>query len=199
MGNNHSKRPAGLLLLLVLFSWLSACKKDNPGPTKKEPCPWPEITTEGKHTLGFKINGKEWVPCVDIYGLAATLRPIDCRLRESDGSNFLSISVTRSVGDSLYSAVGSNGQMFLGFAPCIEGILMIPEHFSYASVTLFADWEGRSYELIDTSGENFLKITRLDTAANIISGEFQFTLKDAQTGNKAEITDGRFDLTYYEQ
>jgi len=39
----------------------------------------------------------------------------------------------------------------------------------------------------------------LDTAANVISGEFKITLIDLQTGKKAEITEGRFDLTYYPQ
>ena len=190
--------PTLLLGLLCLFFW-AGCDKDDPGPTKQEPCPWPEVTTEGLNTFGCKINGKEWVPCVDLYGVAATLRPIDCKVRESDGSNFLSISLTRSVGDSTYSAISSNGQMFLGYKPCKEGLLIIPENFSHTSTTLFADWEGYSYEAIDTTAENYLNVARLDTAANIIAGQFQITLIDIQSGKKVEITDGQFDLKYYPQ
>ena len=103
------------LLPIIAVAWLNSCLKDPPGPTKKDPCPWPDITTEGLNTFGCKINGKEWVPCVDLYGLAATLRPIDCLITESDGSNFLSISVTRSVMDSTYSNVAYDGQIFIGY------------------------------------------------------------------------------------
>ncbi len=200
MGNNHSKCPAGLLLILVLFSWLTACKKDNSGPTKKDPCPWPEITTEGKHTLGFKINGKEWVPCVDFYGAAVGLRPIDCRLRESDGSNFLAISSTRSVEDSTYADIGANGLFTLGFKPIKKGAFSIYSDLVYSSAR-FSSWAGPRivYELIDSSVLNHLNITHLDTVKNTVPGQFQFTLIDEQTGQKIEITEGRFDLTYYEQ
>ena len=188
------------LLPLIATAWLSSCHKDKPiGPTTADPCPWPDITTTGRNTFGCKINGREWVPCVDLYGLAATLRPIDCLITESDGSNFLSISVTRSVIDSIYSDVASNGQIFIGYKPCKEGLFQIPTDFSHASTKLFADWDGDSYEDIDSSAENFLNITRLDTANNIISGQFQITLIDKQTGKKSKITDGRFDLIYYQQ
>ncbi len=188
-----------LFLLAIGSIWMLSCTKDPGGPTKKDPCPWPDITTEGLNTFGCKINGKEWVPCVDLYGLAATLRPIDCLVTESDGSNALSISLTRFVIDSTYSDVSFNGQMFIGYKPCKEGLYPIPASFSHASTELFADWEGYSYEGIDSTADNYLKIVRLDTAANIISGQFQITLIDKQTGKKAIITDGRFDLTYYQQ
>jgi hypothetical protein len=137
------------------------------------------------------------VPCVDLYGLVATLRPIDCLITESDGSNFLSISVTRSVTDSTYSDVGYNGQIFMGYKPCKEGLFRIPSDFTHASTKLFANWNGDSFEDIDSTTENYLNITRLDTVKNIISGQFQITLIDKQTGKKSKITDGRFDLIYY--
>ncbi len=188
-----------LLLMVIGGSWLFSCHKDPGGPTKKDPCPWPEITTEGLNTFGCKINGKEWVPCVDLYGLAATLRPIDCLVTESDGSNSLSISVTRSVIDSTYSDVSFNGQMFIGYRPCREGLFHIPVDFFHASTELFTDWEGNSYEEFDTIAENYINVLRLDTATNMISAQFQITLIDKQTGKKVEITEGRFDLKYYQQ
>jgi hypothetical protein len=41
-------------------------------------------------------------------------------------------------------------------------------------------------------GENYLTLTHLDTATNIISGTFAFTVKDSN-GNLRHITEGRFD------
>jgi len=190
-----------LLFLVSLMAalWLFACRKDPPQTPRPDRCPWPDITTEGLNTFGCKINGKEWVPCIDFYGSVAGLRPLDCTITESDGSNFLSISVTRIVKDSTYSTIISNGQMFFGFKPCKEGLFNVPEGFSHSSAKLFADWENYSYELIDSMANNYLQITRLDTATNIISGLFQMTLVDLQTGKKVEITDGRFDCKYYPQ
>jgi len=198
----HSFPRGAPLLLAVLFCLLfwAGCKKDTPNSTPPDPCPWPEITTEGLNTFGCKINGKEWVPCVDLYGLAVTLRPIDCKVRESDGSNFLSISLTRSVEDSTYSTIGLDGLLTLGFKPIKIGNFLINSDLDYSSVR-FSSWgEPKiSYELIDSSAINHLIITHLDTTNNIISGQFQITLIDEQTGKKAEITEGRFDLTYYPQ
>jgi hypothetical protein len=48
-----------LLLLAIGSTWLLSCNKDPGGPTPKDFCPWPNITTEGLNTFGCKINGKE--------------------------------------------------------------------------------------------------------------------------------------------
>ena len=88
------------LLPILVVAWLGSCRKDPGGPTKKDHCPWPEITTEGLNSFGCKINGKEWVPCVDIFALAVGLQRIECTLRESDGSNFLSMVLTCSIQET---------------------------------------------------------------------------------------------------
>lgn len=187
-----------LLVPLLAIMCLPACYKDPP-PDKPASCPWPEVTTEGRHTLGFKVNGKEWVPCVDLYGAVVGLRPIDCLVTESDGSNSLSISITRSVKDTTYSDALFNGQIFIGFRPCKEGMSNIPTNFIHSSFELFADWEGDAFETIDTTSNNFINIIRLDTTVNVVSGEFQMTLLSKKTGRQAVITDGRFDLKYFPQ
>ena len=198
MGNNHSKRPAGLLLLLVLFSWLTACKKDNPDPTKKEPCPWPEITTEGKHTLGFKINGKEWVPCVDFYGAAVTLRPIDATMTDSDGSNALSIvgHYSRwSDGDSTNNTYG------FWFRPLHLGVIATHElmdcnfNFNQSDQGVFEN----KWSLPESREGFYLEILKLDTANNIVSGIFEAVMIPQNGTDTLYITEGRFDVTYYPQ
>ena len=186
------------MLPIMAGAWLSSCHKDPGGPTKKDPCPWPDITTEGKHTLGFKINGKEWVPCVDFYATAVSLRAIDALLTESDGLNGLSLVGTRSLlstGDSTISGYGIN------LRPLHEGKIEIDEmtgcsfNFSQHGGGIFQnEWN------LPASRQGFiLEILKLDTAKNIISATFEAILLPKYGTDTLFITDGRFDVTYYQQ
>lgn len=187
-----------LFLLATGVTWMLSCRKEPGGPTKKDPCPWPDITTEGKHTLGFKINGKEWVPCVDLYALAVSLRAIDALMTESDGSNALSLVGTRSLlstGDSTISGYGIN------LRPLHEGKIDITEmtscafNFSQHGGSIFQnEWN------LPTSRQGFnLEILKLDTAKNIVSGRFEATLLPKFGKDTLFITEGRFDVSYYQQ
>lgn len=179
---------------------LTACNKEPPPvPPRPDPCPWPEVTTQGLNTFGCKINGKEWVPCINPWLLLTITRPIDCTVRESDGSNFLSLVLNRVIKDSTYSDATLDGGIIIGLKPCSVGKMNINSDFEFASMHVFADWEGCSYEAFDSQAENSLMITRLDTSKNIISGQFQMTLIDEQSGKQISITDGRFDINYYPQ
>ncbi len=187
------------LLLLPVLLCLSACMKDDPpGPTKKDPCPWPEVTTEGKHTLGFKINGKEWVPCVDLYGAVVGLRPIDCTLRESDGSNFLGLDASYSMS----SISDTSNLFFLGLKPLNEGIINAQDlvHLRIKFSLTYNDGLSAKSWSADSSGiGTTIEILRLDTSQNIIAGKFS-SLLFADAGNDTLVlTDGRFDLKYYPQ
>jgi hypothetical protein len=186
-------------LLLPVLLCLSACMKDDPpGPTKKDPCPWPEVTTEGKHTLGFKINGKEWVPCVDLYGAVVGLRPIDCTLRESDGSNFLGLDASYSMS----SISDTSNLFFLGLKPLNEGIINAQDlvHLRIKFSLTYNDGLSAKSWSADSSGiGTTIEILRLDTSQNIIAGKFS-SLLFADAGNDTLVlTDGRFDLKYYPQ
>lgn len=192
-----------LPVLLLAFLWLAAlpaCQKDDPssGRTRPDLCPWPEITTEGKHTLGFKINGKEWVPCVDIYAIAVTLRPIDALMTESDGSNALSFVGTRSVistGDSIINGYG------FYFRPLHAGVIKVDE-LENCKFTFSQHGDGTSANEwnLPTSRAGFkLEISNLDLEKNIVSGTFEAILLPKYGDDTLHITDGRFDLTYYQQ
>jgi len=187
------------LPLLPVLLCLSACMKDDPpGPTKKDPCPWPEVTTEGKHTLGFKINGKEWVPCVDLYALAATLRPIDASLTESDGSNALSMVghyFRWSDGDSTNNTYG------FWFRPLHLGVVA-PHELLGCSFNFDQSYKGvfeNKWSLPESRDGFHLEILKIDTAKNIISGVFEAVLAPKNGTDTLYITDGRFDVTYYPQ
>ena len=186
-------------LLVVGGLLLAACYKDPPQHIKAPPCPWPELTTEGLNTFGCKINGKEWVPCVDLNGRVVGLGRMESRLRESDRSNTFAVSLTRSVCDSTYSNVDANALFSIRLKPAAIGQYAIPGMFEIAKFDWSPDGSQYGYSIIDTLAINQFRINRLDTAKNIISGQFQITLIEEQTGKKVEITDGRFDLNYYQQ
>jgi hypothetical protein len=198
-----------LLFLLPMMGavWLLSCCKDDPlhtpyvPPVKQDPCPWPDITTEGLKTFGCKIDGVEWVPCVDLYGSVVTLRPLECRVNESDGTYAVSLGATRSVEDSVYSTTKTDASMYFWLNPCKLGLQNIPNSFLNYKCRLNADWvnSNATFDVVDTTANNYIDITRFDIEANIISGTFQMTLTDAQSGKKTIITDGRFDLPYQQQ
>ena len=186
------------LLPMLAAAWLNSCHKDTPRPPSKPgPCLWPEITSEGVNTFGCKINGKEWVPCADIYALAAANRPIDASFTESNGLNALSLTGVYSM-TSVDSTSNSYGIAFwplhIGKIPSEE-----LEHafftFSERHESQFIDrWE------LPISREGLqLEILRLDTAKNIISGTFEAVLLPKFGTDTLFITDGRFDVTYYQQ
>ena len=190
-------RVFSLLAIGVLL--LAGCEK-NPPPQKQDPCPYPEITTEGLNTFGCKINGVEWVPCVDLFGQVVGLTPFDCRVSEHPDSNILSVSVLRNVKDSTYSTLGSDISLSFRIEPIKTGRLDIINDLSFSEFR-FRNIETNSseYNLIDSTETNFIEIKKLNLDSNIISGTIQVVLINKETQENVHITDGRFDFTYIPQ
>lgn len=188
-----------LLLLAIGCTWLLSCTKDPGGPTQKDLCPWPEITAEGLNTFGCKINGKEWVPCVDIYALAVGLQRIECTLRESDGSNFLSMILTHSIQDTENDTLES---LIIGLKPLKQGHNLI-SNLDYSKLQFGQIFESgqssNTWKTFDSDVQNYFEVTRLDTSQNIISGTFEFTLLSDDKQDTLHFTSGQFDVTYYPQ
>lgn len=64
-------------------------------------------------------------------------------------------------------------------------------------IRIFHGWY---QSLKSDSLNNWVKISRIDTVKNIISGEFQFDVYGGQNqSNKIVLSEGRFDLPYYPQ
>jgi hypothetical protein len=93
-----------------------------------------EITTQGLKTFCCKIDGVEWVPCVDLYGAVVALRPIECRVNESDNTYAVSLGATRSVEDSIYSTTKTDASMYFWLNPCKLGLQKIPNSFLYHNI-----------------------------------------------------------------
>jgi len=186
-----------LSLPLLTVLWLFACQKDPQQPPKPDPCPWPKITTEGLNTFGCKINGREWVPCVDFYGLAVGNRPIDCRLTESDGSNFLGLDTDYDVAFS--DTIVSLG---IGLKPLKEGAINFDdlEFVSFKFRLLYnGGLSSKEWYTLDVNNPRYFEIVRLDTAANIIAAKFNFSLVSEDKMDTLHFSEGRFDIKYYPQ
>lgn len=191
------KKTTCILLFAMLFVaglHFPACYKERPEPEPEPPrIPYwdtlPAITQKGANTFGCLVNGKVWVPRVQIlvpwYDLAARLNElsgtgscgIDCRVLTETQDDFL----TMGFGPTYFSPVTCYGKSLLG-PQC--NILFTIAHDTYS---------------IDPKDSlvNWVKVSKVDTDSKIVSGTFQFTMYHDQQPNKVlNITDGRFDLIY---
>ena len=134
---------------------------------------------------------------MDLYGTAVALRPIEASATESDGSNSLSMGLTRYVQDKLYSDTSRNAHLTLKLRPCFEGEFTITNDGHSNRVIYYARWKAITYDSADASVANRIRVNRLDTENNIVSGIFNCTLVSKKTGEKIEITEGRFDTYYF--
>ena len=176
----HIKHSITALMLLLLLT-NSQCKKHNEEPQL------PPETNTGAMTFGCKVNGKVFMPkdgngkpglyCQYVNlgsgeggGWYLNIPAVNLRIRPNEG-----VSITT---DSLLVQEGMTYQ-FKNNKGNAQG-------FYYKTV---------EYPKTDNdSGE--LKITRFDQANRILSGTFFFTGTNASTGEKVEVTDGRFDIRY---
>jgi hypothetical protein len=192
------KKTTCFLLFAMLFVaglHFPACYKERPEPEPEPPrIPYwdtlPAITQTGANTFGCLVNGKVWVPRVQIlvpwYDLAASLNEfdgtgscgIDCILLTETQDDYL----TMGFGPTYFSPVTCYGKTSI--MPQ-SNIIFQTEHVSYTI-------------LPKDSLNNWVKVSMVDTDRNIVSGTFQFKMYNDQNPNKVlNITDGRFDLKYH--
>lgn len=186
-----------MLLSLLAVLWFLACTKDNdPPPEPADPCPWPEVTTEGRNTLGFKINGEEWVPCVDLSSAIAGLKPNEAGFGEdNDFLTILGHYFRFDFGDSVHNWYQ------IGLWPITKGKIDVE---TMLDCTFYFDqsYNGKLLEkwtLPDSREGLQIEILRLDEEQNIISGKFEAILIPEIGHDTLYITDGRFDVNYYPQ
>lgn len=181
------------LLPLLAAAWLASCHKDPPPNTNPPPIDYtvlPPITQTGDNTFGCKVNGKVWVPRVELwvpwYDKAVTFHEkngtgtgiISCRLLNESADNFFTIAFGRNYFQPIHYMTVDHSVSDRWFNP----------DFSQGS-------EDFHHENGDTT--NYLKITAIDTSKNFISGIFQCTLFNANKTASIKITEGRFDLLYF--
>lgn len=171
-------------LLFAIIITFTTCKKDDNGASTT----LPEITQEGKNTMGFKINGKVWTPYFSCGSFSNPCGAVDIFYKPlTSGQYLLNFHFKRKVGND-------NGDL-------------IVTSFTNSSITTI----GNKYDSVDVNyddysnsglisyGKSFkpkgdLTITKIDNFSQIISGTFGFTLYNGN--DSILITEGRFDYKF---
>jgi hypothetical protein len=163
-----------LKITLNLFIFLSFSSCENPNPPFGQ---LPPITTEGKGTFGYKVDGEVQGQCYD--GLLSSLANAEIVgdtsfiLTESCNSHGINIVENNFFFSKLsYFIIDENS--YLRYSP--------PKKAAY-----FSNKNDESIAVVE--------LLKFDTLNQIISGTFKGTLFN-ENGESVEITDGRFDLVY---
>ncbi|NAY90636.1 hypothetical protein GTQ34_01780 [Muricauda sp. JGD-17] len=169
-----------LLIALYILS-LSGCSNDDKPENPVDALP--PITQTGENTFACLINGKPFFPSSDRRAFYTI----------GNGAYTLSISGSRNDNQGLrtiqLSALDIEGGVNEGEYPLTTRASggYSAEYFIDGGLTLDAR----------TTDENpgILTITRFDLEEFIVSGTFEFSVKD-KVGNILNFTDGRFDLKF---
>lgn len=159
-----------ITLGLFLFANILSC--ENPNPLFG----LPPITTEGKGTFGYRVNGKIQGQCYDGF--------------------FTSLANAEIVGDSTFtlseSCDGHSFGFFLRYSALIVNRRYLIDSTSGIS---YSGNSGKSYRATDPNNEFYVQFLKYDKQAKIISGTFSGYLYN-EDGESVTITDGRFDQIY---
>lgn len=180
-----------LSITLLLFASLifTTCKKD---PTKNAKLP--PATQEGKNTVGFTIDDEVWVPYAECGFMRDPCREILARYGESGGAapNGIDFGFTR---------VRDNEMSYLIITSAPDAITTVGEKIDSVSV-IYSDnsLSKDGYFRGAMQGSKFI-ITKLDFQNQIISGQFEFKLREIKndgtvTDNFIILKDGRFDFKF---
>ena len=170
-----------LIACLSLFL-LSACKK--------EVTELPPVTQTGANTFGAKVDGKLWAP--QGFGPFPANTILEARMTGTthlliNARNFAS-SPNETEFEILVAGITGPGTYQL------NNTVSLPASVSYGyyvkrNFTPDNEW------LTSSSYTGSVTITRLDIAAKIVSGTFQFNaLNIYNTPQPLSVTEGRFDL-----
>lgn len=180
---------------IISIICFSACKKEEPPtPVTPEPIDYtvlPAITQVGANTFGCKVNGEVWVPRIEppeYFGdpknsTVATLTEADGR-----GKGYI---VCNMLTPENFNLTIKYGPTFFRTG-------------TYYSPECYVIFHPESYDpyIISSpdSSANWINISHIDSAKNIVAGTFHFLLVNNNAPHDTiRIEDGRFDLPYTAQ
>ncbi len=172
-----------LYLAILASLLLTSCFKD---PIFKPVEPkLPDTTQQGLNTFGCYKNGELWLP--GPMGGEGFFTPY-LFSSYSSISNELMIDVSDRI-DFLYIRLSGN---------ISERKILLTDSMNYADCLSYDTVNNTSCFLRNSiSDSSFVRITKFDTANQIVSGVFQFFFPDS-CGIANSFTEGRFDLKYSE-
>ncbi len=183
-----------LLFILALIVLQFSCKKEN----DENDFGLPKATNTGENTIGCLIDGEPWQ--TDGIDFGHLIYPI----YDEDGSTYLGKN-----GFNLHA------QYAYGFGPetIVESFdihlnpLLVTKVYHINNIESFQvkfkervpnELETFIEYHLDTLSNSFVEITTLDMTSNICSGRFEFRLIQEGNVDTLTITEGRFDVNYYE-
>jgi len=170
------------LLLCSLFL-SNSCRK------QKNEEQLPPATQTGANTFGCLVDGKVWIPTGG--GAGSGVNPTRGGLFQ-DTAGKLNIHIAaNSYNDYIeiyLKYITSTGTFYLNSNTGVKPNVIFPESYGAYFIRNTSD-----YFVTDTLHTGLVKITYADTTTGIVSGTFEFTAKNKQTGEIKEITKGRFD------
>ncbi len=171
------------IFLLFFFSSLflnTKCRKES------EPQLPPETTT-GANTFGCKVDGKVFTPKGSFVGPGITAQYLFLG-NGIGGGWFLNITAANRVDNPNLSISIATDSLLV-----IEGNSYTLERVKgYAYAQCLSDI---TFYRMNSGDLGTLYITKHDQTKHIISGRFSFTASRS-TGEKVNITEGRFDIRY---
>ncbi|MCO5253827.1 MAG: DUF6252 family protein [Bacteroidetes bacterium] len=192
-----------ILIFSFLVAFLPSCKRETPIIFKKpgRPTELPPITTEGKNTFGWLVDGELLVP----YPRKAIK---DNFVKFYYGVKWADLEGTLQVGGTMEGETGYESRTVSLYLP--------NRVFNEGDYVLFTDSNTLTgprlnevtLYITDKSGNvtfsswrvynpdcGRIKVLRLDTFERIIAGTFYFDAVN-KDGDTIKVTDGRFDLKY---
>lgn len=170
-----------------LFTF-SQCKK------KTEEPQLPPETTIGAMTFGCKINGKVFVP-KDGRGKPGLFVQYVYLGSGIGGGWYLNIPATDWTTNPSDAVVIQTDSLLVEEARVYEFKLSTTNQSMKGSFNTFCDFNGKTYAKT-ASDIGSIYIRKFDQINRILSGTFFYSATNISTGEKINVTDGRFDIRY---
>lgn len=192
-------RPSVLLLLALLGLSQCGLPKDSPSPADTLPA----ATQTGAGTAGCLLDGQPWTARVNTFAIPM-IHPVSVMaIPFPTGPRPMSLSFQKNVDDESATNnetmitlelpdVSHPGLYVFDRSPLPLGLVVVTGTPAYA---LFSDRHQLPHQSLYTgpTATGRLVVTRIDSAAHVISGTFEFTARSAESGRVVRVTEGRFD------
>jgi hypothetical protein len=180
------------ILLGMATIWLfgfSQCKK-----SKDEEAQLPPETTTGAMTFGCKVNGKVFVPRDGRGRLGLFCRYVN--LGSGPGGGWYLNIPARNWIPSVSEGVNiGTDSLLLTEGSTYEFKLSTTNNSIKGTFNTFCDFNGKTYAKT-ASDTGSIYIQKFDQTNRILSGTFSYSATNISSGEKINITEGRFDIRY---
>jgi hypothetical protein len=172
-------------LPVLLITLLVSCKKE----TVEE---LPAATQTGAHTFGARVDGKIWIP--QQFGPFSASNLLEARYLGDNlyikAQNFSSSPVETEFDLTLIGVTGP-GTYLLNVDAAHPSHSYNYGYYVKRNLSPTNEW------ITSSLRTGSITLTRLDTAAKIVSGTFQFSGEDIRNpGSVISVTEGRFDIKW---